>query len=246
VLGDGYGVTVDGVDFDCRSVAWISPGKSFLTRSKKPPRWLHISVASDLIAGWAALHHEFDARLLDRNWQYRPSSSPVALIALVRRLFHAQNRDATRLSSPQSQSDARTQVLDAVFGTLLPVALSRDPVERRVKHVKLLNDALDWLESHRGDVVHTDQLCVATRVSERTLRNLFHKYLGISPHRFLMMRRLHSIRSRIRRAVPGDTITRICAQHGVWDFGRFSRQYRLLFGELPSRSLHCARESLRS
>jgi AraC family ethanolamine operon transcriptional activator len=246
VLGDGYGVTVDGAEFDCRSIAWVAPGKSLLTRSEKPSRWLNIAVAADLVLKWAALHQDtFDMRLLDRTWQHRPSLSPVALIELVRRLFRKEIRDPGRLHSPEAQTAARAELLSVLFGKLLAVEGAGDTLQRTVNHVKLLNTALDWVESHRGDVVHTKHLCVATRVSERTLRNLFHKYLGMSPHRYLMMRRLHSIRSRIRRAVPGDTITRICAQHGVWDFGRFSRQYLVQFGELPSRSLHSARESLR-
>jgi AraC family ethanolamine operon transcriptional activator len=247
VLGDGYGVTLDGIDFDRRSIAWIAPGKSFVTRSGKPARWLNISIAADLVLKWAGRHQEtFDLRLLDRNLQQRPPRSAVELLLVVRHLFRAETRHTERLHSPEAERAARMQILDAVFGTLLSAAAGRDPLRRSMNHMKLLNNALDWLESHRGDVVHTEHLCVATGVSERTLRNLFHKYLGMSPHRYLMMRRLHSIRSRIRRAVPGDTITRICAQHGVWDFGRFSRQYLVQFGELPSRSLHSARESLRS
>jgi AraC family transcriptional regulator, ethanolamine operon transcriptional activator len=247
VLGDGYGVAVDGLEFDCRTIAWIAPGKSFITRSEKPPRWLNISVAADLVLKWAALHQDtFDARLLDRNCRHRPTRSPVALIALVRRLFRMENRDPGQLHSAEAEPAARAQLLDSILGMFPRVASDRDLLRRSMNHMKLLNNALDWLETHRGDVVHTEHLCVATGVSERTLRNLFHKYLGMSPHRYLMMRRLHSIRSRIRRAVPGDTITRICAQHGVWDFGRFSRQYLMRFGELPSRSLHSARKSLRS
>jgi AraC family ethanolamine operon transcriptional activator len=167
-------------------------------------------------------------------------------MSLVRQLFLAENRHPERLHLPRAEHTARTQVLDAIFGTLLPVARGRDPLRRSMNHMKLLNNALDLLESHRGDVVRTEHLCLVTGVSERTLRNLFHKYLGMSPHRYLMMLRLHSIRSRIYRAVPGDTITTICAQHGVWDFGRFSRQYLVQFGELPSRSLHSARGSTRA
>jgi AraC family ethanolamine operon transcriptional activator len=248
VLGDGFGVTVDGIDFDCRTLAWIAPGKSFVARSEKPPRWLRIVIAADLILKWADLNQDkFDARLLDRNWQQCATRSPVAFVALVRRLFRAENRDRERFHSADAERAARTQILDALFDTLSPVARGPDPLRRSLNHhIKLLNNALDLLESHCGDAVRTKELCVATGVSERTLRNLFHKYLGMSPHRYLMLRRLHAIRSRIRRAVPGDTITRICAQHGVWDFGRFSRQYLVQFGELPSRSLHSARGLLRA
>ena len=111
--------------------------------------------------------------------------------------------------------------------------------------MKLLNCALRFLELRHEEAVRTEDLCAATGVSERTLRNVFHNYLGMSPHRYLMVRRLHAIRSGIRQAAPEDTITRICARFGVWDFGRFSQQYRLFFGELPSRSLYSAKGSMR-
>ncbi|MFD1692393.1 helix-turn-helix domain-containing protein [Azotobacter chroococcum] len=78
-----------------------------------------------------------------------------------------------------------------------------------------------------------EDLCVAAGASERTLRNVFNHYLGMSPHRYLMMHRLHTIRGAILQARPGDTITDICAQYGVWDFGRFAGHYRTYFGELP-------------
>jgi len=45
-------------------------------------------------------------------------------------------------------------------------------------------------------------------------------------------------RAAIRRAAPGETLTDICARFGVWDFGRFARQYRECFGVLPSQSLY--------
>ncbi len=247
VLGDSYGVTVNGVDFGCRNIAWIAPGKSLLISADKPLRWLNISASAEVVARWAESHSaEFDLRLLDGNFQQHASRSPLPLVALARRLFKAEKHSAKQLHTPEAERAARTEVMDAVFGTLLPLARAQEPNRRGMNHMTLLNRALALFESRGEDAVRTGDLCAATGVSERTLRNLFHEYLGMSPHRYLMMRRLHSIQSGISRAVPGDTITKICAQHGVWDFGRFSRQYLKQFGELPSRSLHSARSSIGS
>jgi len=89
--------------------------------------------------------------------------------------------------------------------------------------------------------LHMSDLCQACSTSERTLRNLFTRYLGMSPHRYLMQHRLHAIRRAILHAQANETITDICARFGVWDFGRFAGLYRLYFGELPSQSLRSRR-----
>ena len=89
--------------------------------------------------------------------------------------------------------------------------------------------------------LHMTDLCQACNSSERTLRNLFTRYLGMSPHRYLMQHRLHAIRRAILRASADETITEICARFGVWDFGRFAGLYRRYFGELPSQSLRSRR-----
>ncbi len=34
------------------------------------------------------------------------------------------------------------------------------------------------------------------------------------------------------------TVTEMATRFGVWEFGRFARDYRLLFGEYPSETLH--------
>ena len=87
-----------------------------------------------------------------------------------------------------------------------------------------------------------EDFCAAAGASERTLRNVFRECLGMSPHHYVMAHRLHAIRSAIRGAGPQDTVTTICSQFGVWDFGRLAKQYKAQFGELPSQSLQAGRQ----
>lgn len=47
-----------------------------------------------------------------------------------------------------------------------------------------------------------------------------------------------SICAALLRADPQrDTVTRIAARFGIWDFSLFARNYKALFGESPSRTL---------
>jgi AraC-like DNA-binding protein len=56
--------------------------------------------------------------------------------------------------------------------------------------------------------------------------------------RLLKVRQLRNIHADLLRADPQrDTVTRVAARHGIWDFSQFTRSYKALFGESPSRTL---------
>jgi len=88
-----------------------------------------------------------------------------------------------------------------------------------------------------GPLLITD-VCRKIGVPERTLRNLCQEQLGMSPHRFLALRRLHLVRQVLLRSDShAATVTDIITSHGIWELGRFSGSYKALFGELPSTTL---------
>ncbi len=75
-------------------------------------------------------------------------------------------------------------------------------------------------------------------VSERTLRSAFAAMLGISPTRYLTLRRLHLLRAALSIADPlTDSVTSLAHAFGFSDGGRMAAQYRRLFGENPSATL---------
>jgi AraC-like DNA-binding protein len=52
---------------------------------------------------------------------------------------------------------------------------------------------------------------------------------------------MHLARRALLRADPAAaTVTGIATDHGFWELGRFSVEYRALFGEMPSASLRRA------
>ncbi len=103
---------------------------------------------------------------------------------------------------------------------------------------RVIARTLSLIEANEGQPLFIDDLCRVTQVSERTLRNIFHEFFGVGPMRLLKVRQLREIRAALLRADPQrDTVTRIAARFGIWDFSLFARNYKALFGESPSRTL---------
>ncbi|MGY0572602.1 helix-turn-helix domain-containing protein [Bradyrhizobium sp. RDM12] len=96
--------------------------------------------------------------------------------------------------------------------------------------------------SDLDEPLHIAALCRGLAVSERTLRKAFHKVHGIPPCRHLRMLRLSEARLALLSADSQlATVTEIATSFGFVELGRFSVEYRKLFGESPSKTLHAHR-----
>lgn len=111
---------------------------------------------------------------------------------------------------------------------------TRPPLSRS----RVITRTLALIDGHRGEPLFIGDLCRATQVSERTLRNIFCDHFGVGPMRLLKAIQLHNIRMALLRADPErDTVTRVAGRFGIWDFSLFARNYKAMFDELPSKTL---------
>jgi AraC-like DNA-binding protein len=93
----------------------------------------------------------------------------------------------------------------------------------------------DALAAHSGRQLTMPELCAAIGVSERTLRVCCAELLGMSPTRYLLLRRLNMARSALRRADPATAkVAEIARSCQFQELGRFAVTYRTIFGETPS------------
>jgi len=80
-----------------------------------------------------------------------------------------------------------------------------------------------------------ENLCGA---SGRTLRFAFEDELGLSPKRFLEVHQPNLVFRELRRSDRRSTkIADVASDWGFWHMGKLARDYRRLFGELPSEAL---------
>ena len=76
-------------------------------------------------------------------------------------------------------------------------------------------------------------------VSNKTLENSFNSLFGITPKHFLVLLKLnHAHEDLLRLELKTTNISDIAMKWGFSHFGRFSQEYKALFGILPSETLN--------
>jgi AraC-like DNA-binding protein len=163
--------------------------------------------------------------------------------ALMGRLLSLHN-DAIRLAKSAPDRLAHPEVAryfeQALIHTMVRCLTDTSVAGRAaIRQQGTIMARLADLAQGNGDrPLHLVEICAATGVSESTLRRCCHEHLGMGPVRYLWLRRMSLARRALIRADPATaTVTSIATDHGFWELGRFSVEYRALFGESPSASL---------
>jgi AraC-like DNA-binding protein len=163
--------------------------------------------------------------------------------ALMGRLLSLHN-NAARLAKSAPDRLAHREVARYFEQALIHImvrCLTDTPVARRAAtrgHGTIMARLADFAQGNRDRPLHLAEICAATGASESTLRRCCHEHLGMGPVRYLWLRRMSLARTALMRADPATaTVTGIATDHGFWELGRFSVEYRALFGESPSASL---------
>ena len=159
--------------------------------------------------------------------------------SIVREILSASAKAPQFESSPGANA-AKDQVLRVARRVLAQPEAS--PSEQRGRPKASRHEVLSRcgavIERRRGKPVGLRDLTAAAGVSERTLRTVFNESFGVAPDRYLQLRQLHELRTRLRYADPDTTlVANLMADCGIWQFGRCAQRYRALFGELPSQTL---------
>jgi AraC family transcriptional regulator, ethanolamine operon transcriptional activator len=69
------------------------------------------------------------------------------------------------------------------------------------------------------------------------LELVFRSVLGTGPGHYVRTLQLNEVRRDLLSNPDSDeSIGAIAARHGIWHWSRFSRDYKFMFGELPSRT----------
>lgn len=99
----------------------------------------------------------------------------------------------------------------------------------------------NYIETHRSKPIMVSELSKIAEINERTLYRIFNKRFGITPKAYLNKLRLNGVQSDLKKySTTKIKVTDIANEWGYWHMGQFASDYKDLFGELPSETLHSA------
>ena len=165
---------------------------------------------------------------------------PQALTRLRR--LHAMAGDLAE-SAPEiiANPDAARGLEEVLIEALVDCLAAREERKTRLAHqhhALIMRRFWRVMEECDGLPLYVLEICRAIRVSERTLRASCQEHLGMSPKRYLLLRRMALARRALREASAHTaSVTDVATRYGFWELGRFAVEYRALFGESPSATL---------
>lgn len=183
------------------------------------------------VAGDAALERILRAGLIDfRN------KGPQLLRCVMANLARLE-KSPDLVSHALVAADVRAEILailELCFqpmstggAWLLPRSRREDAVRRALTHAR-----------HSGGQSSAWDLAEAAGVSQRTLEIAFVDATGITPGKYLKRLRLNQVRESLAKGSSEViSVTQAALSAGFTHLGRFSADYRQLFGELPSDTL---------
>ena len=101
--------------------------------------------------------------------------------------------------------------------------------------------AIQFIHEHLNEPLKNNDVALAAGISERTLNNLMHQFVGKTSKQYILHKRLAVTRSKLQNPATACSVTKVLSDIGIQNHGRFSAIYKEKFGELPSETLTNAR-----
>jgi AraC family ethanolamine operon transcriptional activator len=220
----------------------VPRGGEFEIISTTPHTLFSLCVDQDRLDEAALTHwgQRFPARLPGAGLRFRDEASRRRLVATWARWLHRARRRPGTSTDPGLEAFLEEEVLGAVLGSVEPAV--RPPPARPHREVALRAEA--FLRRSLEEPVHIDDVCAVARVSRQTLHASFRAAFGTSPMAYAKSLRLSAARRDLERARRGTTVAAVAMRWGFFRLGYFSRDYRAMFGEKPSETLHRAQGRL--
>lgn len=143
-----------------------------------------------------------------------------------------------KLHHPAMRKALGQAVFRSVVDTLDLAPDERSAAPGPTRSHAIVSRAQEYMRQHVEDPLTIEDLCRELGVSRRTLQYGFREVLRLNPVGYLRALRLNGARRALKAACGGATVQDIAARWGFWHLSHFASDYRRMFGELPSETLH--------
>jgi AraC-like DNA-binding protein len=242
--GPERGFVHNGMLLQPGDMVFHAPGERAHQRVLGASRWRLLSLAPRFVAVYAGA-------LMGRRFASLPSGCTVRprsedrrqLDSLLGRIVSLIQTQPLMIAHPEVARTLEQDIIQALVQCIESGETLHVPAICR-RYAQILTELEGVLARDRGRRIPVHELCQTIGADERTLRVGCARLLGVSPSRYMRLRRLGLVRTALSNADPTtDRAGEIARRHGFIAAGRFAASYRFAFGETPSATLRCAENS---
>jgi AraC-like DNA-binding protein len=235
--GPGLNLTRNGQEYANTSIAQLNSSQGYYFYSPGPASYATMSLPLDELVSLEAV---VGCDLTQPRDLLSVSPPPDAL-AKVRRLHEAAGylaEDAPAvLAHPEGARGLEQALTEAAIDCLDSGEAHEDRAALR-QHAAIMRRFDRVIEQHLDHSIYITDLCKEVGASLRTLNVCCREHLGMSPKRYLLLRRMNLFRRALSESTAHKTtVTELATGFGFWQFGRLAVEYKAMFGESPSATL---------
>ena len=230
--------TWSGVELRPGDVVFHSLGERTHQRTKGVNHWGMISLPPERLAAYGKALTGSKLTPPPAGRVLRPSPPAVANL---RRILSSACRVAETKPEIIAEHEAARALEQELIHALVTCLTANDAhctLATKRHHAEIMLRFEDALAAHVDRRPSVPALCDVIGVSERTLQACCMEFLGMSPSRYVRLRRFNMVRAALQCADPTTTsVAEIAQRYEFSDLGRFAADYRAIFGEVPSATL---------
>lgn len=213
-------------------------GEQLHQRTTGPTQWGYLAIRPSFLTKFGSALAGHSLPVPETARIVRPQRADLArLLDLHARIARAVETRPATMGHPEVGRSMENELLHA-FVTCLTQAQAYGGPQPAPDHIAGLARLEGALTAHPTGAIDIRTLCEMTDLRERTLRTCCGVMLGMSPTRYIRLRRLQLARTAIVSADPSTACLADIAKHyGFSQPGRFTAVYRMAFGENPSATL---------
>jgi AraC-like DNA-binding protein len=235
----GQSLIRDGIRVTSDSLVRLGRPQSHFQRHAASVHWGSISLTPEELPTVSETVAGFDLMPPDNDQIITPP--PGAMINLLR--LHAAAgllaKQAPELLTNLEVARGMEQSLTHALVDCLQSKIAREQTLAQHRHQTIMQRFNAIIQADAETPLHVMEVALAVGVSLRLLTTCCQEHLGMGPKKYLDLRRMHLARRDLVSADPRvTTVTDTATRYGFWQLGRFSVNYKSIFGESPSATLH--------
>ncbi|MEB3341779.1 helix-turn-helix domain-containing protein [Okeania sp.] len=181
--------------------------------------------------------HDLDDNFRSKNHVNLPLTGIQEIKDYLKQLIWLAVHQPTWLQNPHIEKLIADDFVPLLM-IQIPIKLNSQSFLKPSRRSKLIAQAEKEMLANLNQPLTLKQLAENLGSSSRALSFGFKDLFGISPMRYLKVRRLNAVRQRLKASNPENcTIVFLANEYGFYCPSHFTRYYKTMFGELPSETL---------